>query len=233
LHTLYQQLGKFRHDTGDKAPPVGRQLCCNPYGKIMSLARTLRHCTLTSLVASALLLAAPAAMADVILHYTLNGATMESGGTLSGSFDWNATTSALDAFDFTVPTNSYGLASTFDTGNAVYFGPAFVGIGSAPRDSSFVVLLNSNKAYLNLIFDHALAQGGTVALSLSPTGNFSTGSYFSHNDFTGDHVTGGVATSDSASDVPEPATLALFAVGLLPLAVRRRRVGAKSLSKSL
>jgi hypothetical protein len=122
---------------------------------------------------------------------------------------------------------------TFDTGNVDYIGPAFMGQGYAPRDSSFLLLLNRNEAYLNLIFDHTLAQGGTVALSLSPTGNFTRGSYFSHNDFTGDHLTGGVATSDSSADLPEPATLALFALGLLPLAARRRRVGAKSLSKPL
>jgi hypothetical protein len=224
---------EFRHGTGDHAPPAERLLCCNPYGKIMTLARTLRHCALTSLVASALLLAAPAAMADVILHYTLSGATMESGGTLSGSFDWNATQSELGAFDFTVPTNSYGLATTFNTGNVVYVGGAFMGEGTAPRDSSFLLLLDRGEGYLNLIFDHTLAQGGTAALSLSPTGNFTRGSYFSHNDFTGDHLTGGVATSDSSADLPEPATLALFALGLLPLAARRRRVGAKSLSKPL
>ena len=92
----------------------------------MDFSRTVRYCTLTSLVASTLLLAAPAAMADVIRHYTLNGAMMESGGTMTGSFDWNATTEQLLGFDITVPTNSYGPATTFDTDSARYIGPGSV-----------------------------------------------------------------------------------------------------------
>ena len=182
--------------------------------------------TLRSLVASMLFLAAPVAMADVILHYALSGVTMAGGGTMSGSFDWNASTSRPINYDITVPTNSYGPATNFNTDNSFYLGPAFLGIGNAPMDSGFVINLNSFKGYLNLIFDRSLANGGTIGITTS-TERFE--SFFSHNDFTGDLVVAGDVTTESGVPVPEPETLALFALGLLPLAARRRRAAAISL----
>jgi hypothetical protein len=176
--------------------------------------------TLRSLIASMLFLAAPAAMADVILHYSLSGVTMTGGGMMAGSFDWNASISRPINYNITVPTNSYGPATNFNTDNSFYLGPAFSGIGNSPMDSGFNIILNSFQGYLNLIFDRSLANGGTVGITTS-TERFE--SFFSHNDFTGDLVVAGDVTTESGVHVPEPATLALFALGLLPLVARRRR----------
>jgi len=176
--------------------------------------------TLRSLIASMLFLAAPTAMADVILHYSLSGVTMTGGGMMAGSFDWNASTSRPINYNITVPTNSYGPATNFNTDNSFYLGPAFSGIGNSPMDSGFNIILNSFQGYLNLIFDRSLANGGTVGITTS-TERFE--SFFSHNDFTGDLVVAGDVTTESGVPVPEPATLALFVLGLLPLAARRRR----------
>lgn len=182
--------------------------------------------TLRNLVASTLFLAAPVAMADVILHYSLSGVAMAGGGMMSGSFDWNATTSRPLSYDITAPTNSYGPATNFNIDNSFYLGPAFSGTGNAPMDSGFTIIQNSFLGYLNLIFDRSLANGGTVGITTS-TENFE--SFFSHNDFTGDRVVAGVVTAESGMPMPEPATLALFALGLLPLAARRRRTAPLSL----
>lgn len=64
---------------------------------------------------------------------------------------------------------------------------------------------------------------------MSTSHSVTQGSFFSHNDFTNDQVTGGVATSERVAAVPEPATLGLFAIGLLPFAARRRRAAKASL----
>jgi len=182
--------------------------------------------TLRGLVASVLFLAAPVAMADVILHYSLSGVTMAGGGMMSGSFDWNASTSRPINYNITVPTNNYGPATNFNTDNSFYLGPAFLGTGNASMDSGFNIILNSFQGYLNLIFDRALANGGTVGITTS-TERFE--SFFSHNDFTGDMVVAGVVTAESGVAVSEPATLALFALGLLPLVARRRRAASVAL----
>lgn len=77
---------------------------------------------------------------------------MESGGTMTGSFDWNATTAAVLGFDITMPANGDGPVTTFDTGNAVYAGGGVSGTTELPpRDSSMLLILNDNTAYLNLI----------------------------------------------------------------------------------
>lgn len=194
----------------------------------MNSSRALKNCMIASIACLTMLLAAPVAMASVIEHYTFSGVTMQKGSTMSGSFDWDVSADNLAGFNITLPANNYGPETTFNISNAYYRGPGFFGLGQhAAKDSSFYILMKNNKGYLDMIFDSSLDRGGIVNITLSPRLDYGPpGSYFSHNNLTADYITAGFATT---ANVPEPATLGLLAIGLLPLIFRRRRPAQPSI----
>ena len=187
----------------------------------MSFSRALRQAAMIGISTGVLALTSPVAMANPIIHYTLQGVTMTAGATLTGSFDYDATIGKLVDFDLTAPSNAYGAATEFNPSNSYNSFQSFHGTHA----SSILLLLNSNQGYLNLDFMDNLDAGGTIALLLLPTaGSYNhAGSFFSHNDGTGDKVTGGVAIAGAAHVVPEPVSSGLFMIGLLALGSLHRR----------
>jgi hypothetical protein len=149
--------------------------------------------------------------------WTVQSATFNDGGTLSGSFDFDATTTTYSNVALTTTT---GQVLTGDSYSSCQFGNtcpgAFIGFG--------VIRL------LNLVFAAALTDaGGTVGFGLGPTGTTEENEAFSFPPTvlaSRNLISGGVTGVPDVSAVPLPATLPLFATGLGALGLlgwRRKR----------
>ena len=143
-----------------------------------------------------------AASADTVLHYTFDPSTDYdfSGGsnnTVTGSFDYDATTGILSNVDYTRGSDHFttgSLYSGLSDPSEVYFGP----FGTSDYD-----------VYQ---FANSLADGGTDTITQA-----------FHPAITID--AGGSVTSGSTGAIPEPATWALMLVGFggLGAAMRAHR----------
>ena len=168
---------------------------------------------------SALLLVPETAKAQSEVRWTVSG-TFDDGGLFSGFFN-------LDAANF--PSGDWSLSVT---GGST---PALPPFTYTPANSIFrrsgavgnhpLYNFNSSPRFLGLAFDPNLTNaGGVSSIFVSPrsVSEFTVGPSSADRD-----ITGGTALGvPLAAAVPEPGTLALAGMGLLPLVgmvLRRRR----------
>ncbi|MBI5259445.1 MAG: PEP-CTERM sorting domain-containing protein [Burkholderiales bacterium] len=169
----------------------------------MSLIRSL------GTLAAAALLAGTAAAAPVT--WSLSGATLDDGSTASGSFTYDAATATYS--NWSIHFTAGAQRPAIDYGASAAVNPL-----SSPLN--LVLTLGNVSDYMNLAFASALTDaGGTIALALGQSYDFTTKSWECGNCNNVRNFTGGAVTST----VPEPATLLLVGTLLAGLAAGRRR----------
>ena len=154
------------------------------------------------------------ALADTVLDYTLQGVKFSDGAIATGTFDWDATTATIDGYDITTSGGSALPGFTYTSGTAFSDQGTF---GANPADS-FLLQSSAGIQYLSFVFDGALTAGGVDDITI--TGGVSPGSYECNNCSIVRSITAGDA---AAANVPEPLSIALFAIGLFAaFAIHRR-----------
>lgn len=146
------------------------------------------------------------------LLWTVNTGNFGDGGTLTGSFIYDAVANSVLSFNLNVTTGSEGIpAFTYNPGNST---------ASASSDVLFSFVVPGVSRYLTLQFDNPLvAQGATVTFqAMNSNENYNAGSMFLFRDV------GGSVTSSAVPELnSERAVLPLSLMAGLLLMVSRRR----------
>jgi len=158
------------------------------------------------LAAVAMVLSLAANPASANIDFSLSGATLSDGGTLSGTFTTNDALNALLDYDFTT---SGGTLTGFE------YTPATAPVNLSSLPSIIVVETAALDHILEITFQGGLTATGATILQ---------GQFDSFEQVGTDHrqINAGEAV---VAAVPEPSTIALLAIGALGLltGVRGRR----------
>jgi len=158
------------------------------------------------LAAVAMVLSLAAYPASANIDFSLSGATLSDGGTLSGTFTTNDALNALLDYDFTT---SGGTLTGFE------YTPATAPVNLSSLPSIIVVETAALDHILEITFQGGLTATGATILQ---------GQFDSFEQVGTDHrqINAGEAV---VAAVPEPSTIALLAIGALGLltGVRGRR----------
>jgi hypothetical protein len=155
------------------------------------------------------------------ITWTFSGVTFDDGGTLSGSFVYDALTNTYTPGDITVTTT----AGTLLTGAAYTSlssccGSSDTGLTLGPNVSDY-----TNTPLLFLLFSAPLTNaGGTIPLSFgfADTDFDSVEDFCTNSDCSGfsmRFVTGGEVVGVGSTAVPEPSSISLLIGGLIVLLV--------------
>ena len=167
-----------------------------------------------------LALAATASAASI--KWTVNNASFQNGGTLTGSFNFDADSSTVGSFNFvtTAPLTSQPSGFTYanpDTALVI-----------SNSQLEFLTPNATNQGNLFLVFATPLTDsGGTIQLNL---GSSDEGSTFGSSGYLRGFTSGSVSAATSSSAAPEPASLALAFTALGAFAAFRRRRATNTLS---
>jgi len=173
-----------------------------------------RNLILISAFALAALLLPSLAAADGIT-WTLQNVSLNDGGMVTGTFNYNATTNSYSALNVSTTLGTFLPGFTYNSlSNAFFSGSTLLGLGPNPINTSNF----TGENFLELFFTNPLTNaGGTdsvYAVELLCT-NSNCSSSSMRFALSGTVTTKPVAT-------PEPATLLLLAAGLLTLLTFRR-----------
>jgi PEP-CTERM motif len=154
--------------------------------------------------AGAMMLLPLAASADPI-EYSVD-ALLSMGGTLSGTFDYNAATNTYSDVEFTVSLDGSAGAPTWDTNTG-----SVVNVYSS---STYLNVANSGEHEIVWLSFAAPLSIGNDTLAPIET-SYSIGNaneIYNFNNESGDYIVSGDVI---AEDVPEPASLAILGTGVL------------------
>lgn len=155
------------------------------------------------LAAVGMVLSLAANPASANIDFTLSGATLSDGGTLTGTFTTNDAITALLDYDLTT---AGGALTGFE------YTPATAPMNFSSLPSIIVVETTALDHILQVTFQGGLTATGAPIL---------VGQFDSFEQVNGQHreVTAGAA---AVAAVPEPSTMALLAIGALGLLTRVR-----------